>query len=59
MTAFSSFTAFIHMGGHGAFVWSAYGIALTVMIWLVAGPWWRHRQLLRELGGLRQQGTEQ
>ncbi|MBD3649279.1 MAG: heme exporter protein CcmD [Pseudomonadales bacterium] len=28
---FDSFEAFIHMGGHGLFVWSAYGITLVVL----------------------------
>ncbi len=59
MAAFSSFAAFVHMGGHGAFVWSAYGIALTVMIWLVASPWRRHRHLLQELRRRRQRDAEQ
>lgn len=58
MVAFSSFAEFVHMGGHAAFVWSAYGMALTVMIGLVAGPWRRHRQLLQELRRLHQRDTE-
>lgn len=29
--AFESFQAFMQMGKHGAFVWSAYGITLVVI----------------------------
>jgi len=29
--AFDSFQAFLQMGKHGAFVWSAYGITLVVV----------------------------
>ena len=29
--AFDSFQAFVQMGKHGAFVWSAYGITLVVI----------------------------
>lgn len=30
---FESFEALLAMGGHGSYVWSAYGIAITVLLW--------------------------
>ena len=39
---FESLSAFMDMGGHGAFVWSAYGIALIVFGYNVVAPI-RHR----------------
>jgi heme exporter protein D len=41
-------TEFFQMGGHGAYVWSAYGLTLAVLIinvWLVRGK--RRSALLR------------
>jgi len=26
------------MGGHGPYVWSAYGVAVLVLVWLVVAP---------------------
>ena len=40
---------FFHMGGYGAFVWSAYGVWVLVMLWNVLAPWWRHRRLAASL----------
>ncbi len=30
---FESFEALLAMGGHGRYVWSAYGIAIAVLLW--------------------------
>ena len=30
---FESFDALLAMGGHGLYVWSAYGIAIAVLLW--------------------------
>ena len=35
---FESFSALLHMGGHGQFVWSAYGIAMLVLVYNVVQP---------------------
>jgi heme exporter protein D len=43
---FHSITEFLAMGGHGAYVWSAYGIALVVLVGLVAQPLRRCRTIL-------------
>jgi heme exporter protein D len=39
-------TEFLRMGGHGAYVWSAYGITLAV---LVGNVWWARRRHLNAL----------
>ena len=48
---FDSVHAALSMNGHGAFVWSAYGITLLVLAQLLLWPWSRRRRLLRELRG--------
>ena len=35
---FESLSAFLHMGGHGQFVLSAYGIAMLVLVYNVVQP---------------------
>ncbi len=49
MMQFDSVNAFLHMGGHGLFVWSAYGITTVVMLWLLLAPLYRSRALLRQV----------
>ena len=49
--AFDSIAAALHMEGHGAFVWSAYGITLLVLMLLLWLPQRRKARLLRELRG--------
>lgn len=36
--SFHSFSAFINMGGNGQFVWSAYGIALAIIVFNFVSP---------------------
>ena len=45
---FDSLQEILDMKGHGAFVWSAYAIALGVLIGLVYVPISRSRQFMRE-----------
>lgn len=45
---FDSVSAFIHMGGHGTFVWSAYGFALAVFVYNVAAPIHIRRKVVLE-----------
>ncbi len=40
---------FLHMGGYGLYVWSAYGLGLVVLAANFLWPWWRQRRLLRHL----------
>ncbi len=56
MFQFENIQEFIQMGGHGPYVWSAYLISLSVMIWLVVSPLRRKRKLLRDIN--RQQQRE-
>lgn len=43
---FDSLRAVVEMDGHGAFVWSAYVISLTVIGLLVIAPYRRRRRLI-------------
>jgi heme exporter protein D len=40
---------FLHMGGYGLYVWSAYGLTAVVLAWHALAPLLRERALLREL----------
>ena len=46
---FDSLQALIEMGGHGRFVWMAYGITFAVAIGLIASPMMKRRRLLKML----------
>ena len=50
--SFHSFSAFIDMGGHGQFVWSAYGIALVIIVFNFVRPVMLKK---RNLARIRQQ----
>ena len=56
MFQFESINDFIQMGGHGYYVWSAYLISLSVLIWLVVSPLQRKRKFIKEM--IRQQRRE-
>ncbi|MCB1614743.1 MAG: heme exporter protein CcmD [Pseudomonadales bacterium] len=45
---FESFSAFIAMGGHGFYVWSAYLLSMLLLVFLLVKPVIRQRGLLRE-----------
>lgn len=45
------------MGGHGGYVWSAYALALGVIIFIIMGPLRRRRRFLAEYAArLRRSG---
>lgn len=46
---FHGVAEFLAMGGHGPYVWSAYGVALVVLVWLVARPLRRHAAILKSV----------
>lgn len=50
--AFDSFSAFLAMGRHGLYVWSAYGVTFLIVGWNVVQPLLQRRRLLREQAGL-------
>ena len=43
-----TFAEFIHMGGYGFYVWSAYGVVALLLVLNTLIPLARHRRLLRE-----------
>ena len=45
----SSLEDFLHMGGYAFYVWSAYGIALVVLVANIVAPALRGRELMRRL----------
>jgi len=48
---FESLQAALIMDGHGSYVWSAYGLSLFVLAFLMGLPRRRERRLLQELHG--------
>lgn len=44
--------AFFAMGGYAFYVWSAYGLALTVLMVNLVATLWRHKQVMLSLGRL-------
>ena len=45
---FESVSEFLLMGGHGVFVWSAYGLTLLVLSFLVLKPMLNNRRFFSE-----------
>jgi heme exporter protein D len=45
----SGLEAFLHMGGYGPYVWSAYGLAAVVLVLNIALPIRAERAALRRL----------
>ena len=48
---------FLSMGGHGAYVWGAYGVALTVVVVLVVATAHKLRSAARLLDALQKART--
>jgi heme exporter protein D len=56
---FDSLHAVLAMDGHGAYVWSAYGLSVLVLVILLVNPRRRQRRLLREVQAeLRRRGGQ-
>lgn len=49
MTAFASFADFLAMGGHGAYVWSAYCLCVALLALNVVLPLLARRRHLNDL----------
>lgn len=45
---FNSFSDFIQMGNHGFYVWTAYGIGLTVLCVLILLPLRKNKRFIEE-----------
>lgn len=55
---FDSLQAFIHMDGHGVFVWAVYGITLLVLSALLIAPLRKNRRFfLQQSMQLKRQQT--
>jgi heme exporter protein D len=49
---------FLHMGGYGAYVWSAYAVFAVTLIADALTPFWQRRATLRDLAArLRREST--
>ncbi len=46
---------FLHMGGYAGYVWSAYGIALLVLVANLFLPFKAHRQLRKRVKRISEQ----
>jgi heme exporter protein D len=40
---------FFHMGGYAFYVWTSYGLALLVLVWVFFMPLRTRKQIIREL----------
>ncbi|MGS2724511.1 heme exporter protein CcmD [Porticoccus sp. GXU_MW_L64] len=49
MFYFDSFSDFLAMGRHGVYVWSAYGIALVILLATVIAPLQRRKALRKAI----------
>ena len=45
--SFNSFSEFVQMGGHGLFVWTAYGIAIAVLGYNIINPVVMHKRFVK------------
>ncbi len=48
---FESLQAFLHMDGHGVFVWACYAVSCVVMISLLAVPYIERKKFARKIQG--------
>ncbi|MDK1023910.1 MAG: heme exporter protein CcmD [Gammaproteobacteria bacterium] len=46
--SFDSFSAFLAMGGHGLYVWSAYAVTLVVFAFNAIKPVLMHKRFLQQ-----------
>jgi heme exporter protein D len=49
--SFESWSAFVEMGGHGPYVWTAYALGVLVLVLNVVAPWRAHRRLIDDMRG--------
>ncbi len=48
MIQFSSWQEFLAMGGHAPYVWTAYGVTLAVILYILCAPVLAQRRFVRE-----------
>lgn len=57
--SFDSLSDFVTMNGHGGYVWSAYALALGVVVLIIVAPLRRRRRFLAEQASrLKRGGAE-
>lgn len=44
-----SIQEFFHMGGHGFYIWTSYGLGLVILVYNAISPVIRRRQILAAL----------
>ncbi|WP_252176388.1 heme exporter protein CcmD [Endozoicomonas sp. 4G] len=54
---FESLGSLLQMGGHGAYVWSTYGIGLLIIVYNIISPLWARKRILSQV--LRQVRSSQ
>lgn len=47
--SFSNFEEFLHMGGHGLYVWLCYGVGLLIFAICLLSPMLKRKSIYREL----------
>lgn len=57
--AFSSWAEFLAMGGHGLYVWLAYGSSLLITLLLLVMPIIKHRQMKQNIRIRKQLADQQ
>ena len=45
--SFDNFSAFLNMGGHGPYVWSAYAITVVVLTYNIIKPVFMRKNIIR------------
>ncbi len=45
--SFDSFSAFLNMGGHGFYVWSAYALTVIVLAYNIVRPIFMRKNIIR------------
>ncbi|MAD57935.1 MAG: heme exporter protein CcmD [Porticoccus sp.] len=50
MFQFNSLNDFIHMSGHGRYVWIAYFVSIFVMSYVFLVPYLRKKKLIKKIG---------
>ena len=46
---FDSLSSLMDMGGHGVYVWTAYGVGLLVVLYNILAPLLRNRQIIHSI----------
>lgn len=56
--SFDSFSAFLNMGGHGFYVWSAYALTVIVLAYNIVRPIFMRKNIIRDQKQLLKQEAQ-